>query len=269
MRFPFAEQPVSEEVPVHGHQAELPSATGPNGFQPRGGEMAELPIFSGLDHELMKGLLAGAKDQHVRPGTLIIRQGEFTPALHVILRGIVDLTHVSAKSECGVLLLSGKDLLLPATTLFHEPALVSARALTNVRMLMLDGMAVEAALARSTALTTSLMKAMSGQWRMAVRNILDLNCRSAAQRVGAFLLRIADLQSDIAAPVLPIAKRHLAVRLGMTAETLSRMLQTVADHGLHLRGRTIVIRDRAAIEDFCGPDPYPVRDERLLDVFAL
>jgi CRP/FNR family transcriptional activator FtrB len=113
------------------------------------------------------------------------------------------------------------------------------------------------------------MKAMSGQWRMAVRNILDLNCRTAAQRVGAFLLRIADLQSDTSAPVLPIAKRHLAVRLGITAETLSRMLQTLADHGLHLRGRVIVVRDRAAIEEFCGPDPYPDKDERILDVFAL
>jgi hypothetical protein len=30
-----------------------------------------------------------------------------------------------------------------------------------------------------------------------------------------------------------------------------------------------VIRDRAAIEEFCGPDPYPVKDERALDVFAL
>ena len=156
------------------------------------------------------------------------------PALRIVLRGIVDLTHLSGKSECGVLLLSSKDLLLPATTMFHEPALVSARALTNTKVLMLDGTRVEAVLARSTVLAANLMRAMSGQWRMAVRNSLDLNCRSAAQRVGAFLLRLADLQSDTAAPVLPIAKRHLAVRLGMSAETLSRMLQTVAAHGLVL-----------------------------------
>lgn len=232
-------------------------------------DLGKLPIFNGVSGDVLEDLLRSASVQQFRPGELILRQGEFTSTLHVILRGIVDLTHVSSKSECGVLLLSARDLLLPATTLFSEPALVSARALTNVKTLALDGATVEAALTRSTVLTNSLMKAMSGQWRMAVRNILDLNCRSAAQRVGAFLLRIADLQSDVAAPVLPIAKRHLAVRLGMTAETLSRMLQTVADHGLHLRGRTIVIRDRAAIEGFCGPDPYPVRDERLLDVFAL
>ena len=232
-------------------------------------ELRKLPVFAGLNGQLVDRLLERCTTRQYRAGALIVRQGEGTPTLHIVCRGIVDLTHLSAKSECGVLLLSSRDLLLPATTLFHEPALVSARALTNTKIATLDGQAVERAVGQSTVFAANLMKAMSGQWRMAVRNILDLNCRNAAQRVGAFLLRLADLQSDTVAPVLPIAKRHLAVRLGMTAETLSRMLQTVADHGLHLRGRTIVIRDRAAIEEFCGPDPYPVKDERALDVFAL
>jgi CRP-like cAMP-binding protein len=189
--------------------------------------------------------------------------------LHVVLRGIVDLNHTDGDGECGVLLLSAKDLLLPATTLFREPALVSARALTTTRLVIFEEPAMRSALSQSTVFATNLMKAISGQWRMAVRNILDLNCRSAAQRLGAFLLRIADLQGGSGTAVLPIPKRHLAVRLGMTAETLSRMLQVVANHGLYLRGRTIIVRDRAAIQEFCGPDPYPEKDERLLDVFAL
>lgn len=247
----------------------LASGGDPAALPLRAKDFAQLPIFAGLGPDVLDELLAQASTRQYRPGELIIREGEFVPALRIVLRGIVDLTHLSGKSECGVLLLSSKDLLLPATTMFHEPALVSARALTHTKVLMLDGTRVEAVLARSTVLAANLMRAMSGQWRMAVRNSLDLNCRSAAQRVGAFLLRLADLQSDAAAPVLPIAKRHLAVRLGMSAETLSRMLQTVAAHGLYLRGRTIVIRDRGAIEEFCGPDPYPDKDERPLDVFAM
>lgn len=256
----------------HGEPSALPiDARGAEAtaIHPMREELAQLPIFSGVEDDLVAELLRQSWALQYRAGALIVRQGNRTPALHVVLRGIVDLTRLAGRSECGVLLLSSKDLLLPATTLFHEPALVSARALTNTRMLMLDGSSVERALAASTAFATNLMKPMSGQWRMAVRNILDLNCRNAAQRVGAFLLRLADLQKDTPSPVLPIAKRHLAVRLGITAETLSRMLQTVADHGLYLRGRNIVIRDRMAIEDFCGPDPYPDKDERPLDVFAL
>lgn len=231
--------------------------------------VAQLPIFTGVARELVQQLLDGGSIRQFPQGALIICEGEPAPELHIVLRGIIDLTHLSGRTECGVLLLSSKDLLLPATTIFNEPALVSARALTKTKILTLDNVMLEAALERSPVLMTNLMKAMSGQWRMAVRTVLDLNCRSAAQRLGAFLLRIADLQPDTAAPVLPIAKRHLAVRLGMSPETLSRMLQTVAEHGLYLRGRTIVIRDREGIEQFCGPDPYPQKDERRLEVFAL
>jgi hypothetical protein len=55
----------------------------------------------------------------------------------------------------------------------------------------------------------------------------------------------------------------------MQPETLSRTLQTLADNGLYLRGRQIIVRDREAIEAFCGPDPYPSSDEHQLGVHAL
>lgn len=231
--------------------------------------LCELPVFSEVDDNLVGILLEHASTKQYEEGALILRQGERTPMLHIVLRGMVDLTHLSGHSDCGVLLLSSRDLLLPATTLFDEPALVSARALTKTKILLVERGVVELVMSRSPAFAANIMRAMSGQWRMAVRNVLDLNCRTAAQRVGAFLLRIADLQAGSISQVLPIAKRHLAVRLGIKAETLSRMLQIVAKHGLYVRGRTIVVWDRAAIEEFCGPDPYPVKDEQSLDVFAL
>jgi CRP/FNR family transcriptional activator FtrB len=167
------------------------------------------------------------------------------------------------------MLLSTKDLLLPASALFGEPSIVSARALTTTKVVVFGAAEVSAAMEVSRVLANNILKAMSGHWRMTVRNVLDLNCRTAAQRLAAFLLRLVDLQPDCGAPILPIAKRHLAARLGMTAETLSRMLQVVADNGVHVRGRTIIVNDRARAEAFCGPDPYPGGDERGLNVFAL
>lgn len=232
-------------------------------------ELRSHPIFDGLDDALASRLLYSCIGLQYRAGSFIVRQGEPLVGLHLVYRGLVDLAHVAGDHECGVILLSTGDLLLPATTLFGEASIVSARALTTTKLVVLDQGRVDEVMSETRALSNNVLKAVSGQWRMAVRNVLDVNCRTAGQRLASFLLRLVDMQPDATAPILPVAKRHLASRLGMSAETLSRMLQVVADNGVHLRGRTIIVHDRGRAEAFCGPDPYPGADERALNVFAL
>jgi CRP/FNR family transcriptional activator FtrB len=64
-------------------------------------------------------------------------------------------------------------------------------------------------------------------------------------------------------------KRNLAARIGMTPETLSRTLQVLADNGLVVRGRQIIVRDRDRITEFCGPDPYSPATGEKLEVHVL
>jgi len=227
------------------------------------------PIFQGVKEQVVDRLLQASTGLQYRERSIIVREGAGLSGLQIIQRGLVDLAHVDGDNECGVLLLSPKDLLLPGASLFAEDALVTGMALTTTRLVIIEPSAVDAVLEESGVFARNVMNAVSGQWRMAVRNILDLNCRSAAQRLACFLLRLVDLQADSPAPILPIAKRHLAGRLGMTAETLSRMLQVIATEGIHLRGRMIIVRNRARADEFCGPDPYSSRDDRHLNVFAL
>jgi CRP/FNR family transcriptional activator FtrB len=241
----------------------------PTSIKPDLDDLRAHPIFKGLGSHIADRLLRASSGLQYRAGSFIVHQGGRLDGLQVVHRGLVDLAHIDGDHECGVMLLSTKDLLLPASALFGEPSIVSARALTTTKVVIFDAAEVSAAMEVSRVLANNILKAMSGQWRMTVRNVLDLNCRTAAQRLAAFLLRLVDLQADSSAPVLPIAKRHLAARLGMTAETLSRMLQVVADNGVYVRGRTIIVNDRARAEAFCGPDPYPGGDERGLNVFAL
>lgn len=258
---------------MHGPIDQLPqSDTSPRQRQAESGEFHELKhfrVFDRVEQRLVQTLIDSYSTHQFRPGAVIVEQDEPLQSVMIISRGLVDLTRIEGQREFGVLLLAAHDVLMPAAALFSEPCLVSARALVRTKVCSLPVATVRAVIKESPQLAANLMAVTSGQWRMSVRNILDLSSRTAAQRVGAFLLRLADLQSDSAVPVLPIPKRSLASRLGITAETFSRMLQTVADNGLYLRGRTIIIRDRQRIEKFCGPDPYIERDERELGVFAL
>ena len=232
-------------------------------------ELRRSPVFESIDEDVVEELLSHCASHLFKPGSTIVEQDRELDALVIICRGLVDLTRIESDREFGVLLLASNDVIFPGAALSKEPSLVSARALTRTRTCSIPIEHVLRAARKAPQLALNMLFVTSGQWRMGVRNILDLNSRTAAQRVGAFLLRLFDLQQDTSAPVLPLPKRNLAARLGMTPETLSRMLQTVARNGLYLRGRTIIIKDREKIEAFCGPDPYLRGDERQLGVFAL
>lgn len=156
---------------------------------------------------------------------------------------------------------------MPAAALFDELYLNSARCLAASEILLLRVEGVRAEFARRHQLAINLSRVLAGQFRIATRHIIDLKCFTAPQRLGAFLLRLADASGDGAR--LPVAKRHLASRVGMAPETLSRALQTLADQGLVVRGTKIVVRDRARLESYLGSLPYPRVAETALDVHVL
>ena len=134
-------------------------------------------------------------------------------------------------------------------------------------MVLLDRERVLEQAGTSPELAMGLARVMGAQWRMAVRHLIDLKSRSAAERLTAILLRFADHQGGSGAR-LPFSKRTLAARLGVSRETLSRIIQVSAENGVVLRGSDILIRDRARAEAFSGPEPYINRSERRLNVFA-
>ena len=213
-------------------------------------------------------LLQASRIERLPPRADVFTKGETPKDLHIVLSGIVDLSCAYHGSECTALMMAAGDVFMPAAALYAEPYLVSARTLSASRILMIDAEAVRQEAAKSTELALGLARVMAGQWRVALKIILDLKCRSPSQRLAAFLLRLHKSQSGPPAEI-PFSKRQLASRIGMQPETLSRTLQTLAANGLYLRGRQIIVTNRAAAEEFSGPDPYPPASEYELGVHAL
>lgn len=228
-----------------------------------------MPLLRSLNDLQLERVLTGARLERCSPGELLFEEGEVPRFLHGLLSGIVELYKAEPAGESGILLMSPSDIFMPAAALFNEPYLNSARVLTPSAVLLIDAAQIRVEASQSIELSIEMSRALAGQFRMAVRHIIDLKCRSAAQRLAVFLLRLADDHSGSGPAYLPIPKRSLATRLGMTAETLSRTLQTLARNGLVVRGAAILVRNRVKIEAFCGPSPYPQESETDLGVHAL
>lgn len=212
--------------------------------------------------------LGGLSNHRFESGEEICRSGDRLDKLHFLESGIVELCQMRERTDCCVLLLSAGDLLFPVAALFEEPCLTAARAITPVQTIALEIEAVRAEARCNPALAMELSAVVGGQWRMAVRHILDIRCRSVPQRLANFLLRLVDESPLHEKARLPFAKGALAARVGASPETLSRAIQTIAKHGLLIRGREIIVRDRGSIERFCEPNVYLGENERRLQVHA-
>ncbi|NUQ17413.1 MAG: helix-turn-helix domain-containing protein [Sphingomonas sp.] len=230
---------------------------------------ADLPLLGDLPQPVRQRLIEASRVEWFAPRAQLFGGAEMPSHLHIMLSGLVDLSCSYKAGECTALMMAAGDVFMPAAALYAEPYLVSAHALTPCRILLVDAKAMRQEARKCPELALALARVMAGQWRVALKIILDLKCRSPSQRLGAFLLRLHDAAQPGPPAEIPFSKRQLASRIGMQPETLSRTLQTLAANGLYLRGREIIVTNRAAIDEFCGPDPYPPAAEYELGVHAL
>ena len=228
-----------------------------------------LPLFFGIDDEQTGRLLDGAEVRQCPPDTLLFSAGDHARHLHLVLRGIVELYAGEPPRECVLLLMSKGDVFMPAATLFGEPYLNSARTLTSAMLLLLPAATAQREFAEPGRFAFNVARALAGHFRMATRNLIDLRSCSAAVRLGRFLLRLVQIAEGETAVSLPASKGKLAARVGISRETLSRALQTLAEQGLLVRGSQIIVRDRERIERFCAFGEVVPAGARSLDVNAI
>ena len=86
----------------------------------------------------------------------------------------------------------------------------------------------------------------------------SLLVKNAKERVAAFLLEMADRFSGADHVELPMSRRDIADYLGVTIETISRMLADLESHGaISLAGsRRVVLRNRRMLGQLCLREPH-------------
>jgi len=226
--------------------------------------LEKLPFLSGLDPSLQQSLLSHGEIRDYPKGKLLFEEGASPDCLFVLLRGMAELYTCKGKKDAVVLIMWPNDVFMPAAALYDEPYLLCGRTLAPSRALLMNAPHVRREVARHPELAERVTRVIAGQFRMAVRHIKDLKLRNGPARLGAFLYRLAEETGKNGYADLPLPKAVLASRLGLTAESLSRSLHTLSEHGLAVRGSRVIVTDRERLSKFCAPDP--LIDGRELDL---
>ena len=215
--------------------------------RPLAGLLRPLPLFAALPPPTLEAIAAGSRILRLAADETVIREGEPVRAFFVVVAGAVRIFRVSPDGKEQVL-----QRVKPGQT-FAEAAVLTMKrypanavatedgtevleigAETFLRQFEGDGRVAKAMVA---SLSTWLLRL--------VGKVEELTVLSAGARLARYLLDLPSTTTAEGASIeLPLAKRELAASLGITPETLSRLLRKWQDREVvRSEGSTIVVLD--------------------------
>ncbi len=147
------------------------------------------------------------------------------------------------------------DHFVMASVLTRLPYLMTARTVTRCRLLAIDAAGLMDLVEHEAPLANTLLRSVSREFRTMVRQVRDLKLRTAAQRLGCYLLaRVKDGEAVNADFRLPFDKGLLAARLGCRQENLSRAFATLRAYGVETHGSRVILHDIPRLNALAVPD---------------
>jgi CRP/FNR family transcriptional activator FtrB len=217
--------------------------------------LAGVPWLASVPPAILDGLAEQSVLHSMPPASVLFDQAE-TPAFALLLiSGSVELLAVRGSEETLVEFVRPPDLLLPAAPLNRQPYLLRARVLDQARLVMIQAETFRSAVASDHALCLAVLACQAAQFRRQIKHAKTLQLRSAEERIGCYLLALAEATAPGEPIRLPLEKRLIATQLGMTRETFSRTLAAVARNGLRVDGDIVIVADRAAARARFPLDP--------------
>lgn len=214
-----------------------------------------LPLFRGVSAPIFDGLMASSYVQGFPPQLDLFRQGDRADFLHILIAGAVELHAEWNGRETVMAVLRPVSSFILAACIRDMPCLMSARTLARSRILLLPAVDLRAAIRHDPELAQAVMSELASGYRSMVRQAKNLKLRSARERLAAWLLAQAQREGGVNSFLLPVEKRHLASFLGMTPESLSRLLGGLQGDGIVLDGARIILTDRKRLVQAAGQDP--------------
>jgi CRP/FNR family transcriptional regulator, transcriptional activator FtrB len=217
-------------------------------------DLKAIRLFAEVPDAHLHELARTAWQERLPARAVIIEQDAPCEALYALLDGTVEVLSGLDDQETVIDVVETGSVLLLACVVAAIPYVATVRTLSPVRILALPASAVRELFDGDKAFARSVAAELS---RSSCRMILDLKSlkvRTSIERLADWLIDAADQANGNGEFRLPFGKRTLASRLGMTPECLSRSLRTLSAHGVRVRGRDVILADRAALAAFAGQE---------------
>jgi len=220
--------------------------------------LAAAPLFSEIEAETVLWLIEGATARTHPAGGLLFGKGDPANRFFVVLAGRVNLFALTESGDQSIIEVIDCGHSFAEGAIFANARFpLNAEMTAGTRLLEIPAAGFLKRLAERPGLTAKLLASLARWQRRLMSEIADLKGRSPVQRLGFFLLALAESTAGEGASAkvsLPLTKSELASRIGVTPESFSRAVARLKPIGVTSHGRDFMIADLAALRRFCGAD---------------
>ena len=213
-----------------------------------------LTVCAALDPDELRRLAEILQTVRVDAGHTIFSEGEAANALYNVTSGTVKLYKLlpDGRRQITGFLVTGDFLGLAV----NESYAYTAETVTSCSVCRFPRRKIEALMDEFPKMQRRLFSMASNELAAAQDQMLLLGRKSAEERVVSFLLAVHRKTGTGSAIELPMSRLDMADYLGLTIETVSRMMTGLTRSGLiAATGRhAIALRKLAALRDIAGTD---------------
>ncbi len=215
--------------------------------------LRSLPTFAAMDDDDLDEILSFAQIREYSKEKLLFLRDEPAARLYIVLDGWVKVYNGLESGEEAILQMLGSgETLLESAVFLNVPAPVSAQVVEHALLLSIPAPVIRQRIQSNPQLAVNMLNAVSIRSQRLVQQIELSRLKSAQERVGWFLLRLALNQKPSDGIIfLPYEKSIIASYLDMRPETFSRTLQKFRKEGFDVSADQVKMPDRQALCDFC------------------
>ncbi len=206
-----------------------------------GSLLAAIPMFSGLGAEGIGKLLDCSHERRMQRGEFLMRAGTPADSMMVIMHGEVRVMLSSRAGQDQIINAMGAGAVFGEIGLFDgKPRTADVVAVTNGRLLIIDGPALQSLLIRDPQFAVGVIKIICGRLRSTLVQLESMIFQDVATRLASSLLELAQ-----GAPPrrLDMTQAALGQLVGASREVVNKRLRALEAAGILALspGRVIIL----------------------------
>jgi CRP-like cAMP-binding protein len=215
------------------------------------GVLGSLQLFRNVQPRHVARVAAQSRTQRVRRGTVLYGKGEQLPGVIAVAYGSLKLAlRRSGGDEKVLRFLGANDTFGEAAVLLDRPCPVDLIALADTMAAVIPPQPIRWLMAQDLGFAQNVACVLGEGFLSLLGELQSSVQQNGVQRLAAYLDALAEPHAGNGGWIvnLPVSKTVVAARLGVTKETMSRLLRELAGRGvIAVSRREITIVDRARL----------------------